>query len=160
MDLVDRADNVVMTRTFSKLFGLAALRLGWLYAQPPLVDVLHRIRGPFNVGTPAQVAGVAALDDLEHQERARTHNDRWLPWLAQQLSGLGFEIHPSVANFVLVSFEDAGGRSAAAASAWLEQRGIIARAMAAYGLPDCLRLSVGLEDENRAAVAALKEFMA
>jgi histidinol-phosphate aminotransferase len=160
MDLVDRADNVVMTRTFSKLFGLAALRLGWLYAQPPLVDVLHRIRGPFNVGTPAQVAGVAALDDLEHQERARTHNDRWLPWLAQQLSGLGLEVHPSVANFVLVSFADAGGRSAAAASAWLEQRGIIARAMAAYGLPDCLRLSVGLEDENRAAVAALKEFMA
>jgi histidinol-phosphate aminotransferase len=160
MDLVDRADNVVMTRTFSKLFGLAALRLGWLYAQPPVVDVLHRVRGPFNVGTPAQVAGVAALDDLEHQERARTHNDRWLPWLAQQLSGLGLEVHPSVANFVLVSFEDAGGRSAAAASAWLEQRGIIARAMAAYGLPDCLRLSVGLEDENRAAVAALKEFMA
>jgi histidinol-phosphate aminotransferase len=159
MDLVDRADNVVMTRTFSKLFGLAALRLGWLYAQPPVVDVLHRIRGPFNVGTPAQVAGVAALDDLEHQERARTHNDRWLPWLAQQLSGLGLEVHPTVANFVLVSFEDAGGRSAAAASAWLEQRGIIARAMTAYGLPDCLRLSVGLEDENRAAVAALKEFM-
>ena len=159
MDLVDRAENVVMTRTFSKLFGLAALRLGWLYAQPPVVDVLHRIRGPFNVGTPAQVAGVAALDDLEHQERARTHNDHWLPWLAQQLSGLGLEVHPSVANFVLVSFEDAGGRSAAAASAWLEQRGIIARAMAAYGLPDCLRLSVGLEDENRAAVAALKEFM-
>ena len=160
MDLVDRADNVVMTRTFSKLFGLAALRLGWLYAKPPVVDVLHRIRGPFNVGTPAQVAGIAALDDLEHQERARTHNDRWLPWLAQQLSGLGLEVHPSVANFVLVSFEDAGGRSAAAASAWLEQRGIIARAMAAYGLPDCLRLSVGLEDENRAAVEALKEFMA
>jgi histidinol-phosphate aminotransferase len=160
MDLVDRADNVVMTRTFSKLFGLAALRLGWLYAKPPVVDVLHRIRGPFNVGTPAQVAGVAALDDLEHQERARTHNDRWLPWLAQQLSGLGLAVHPSVANFVLVSFGNAGGRSAAAASAWLEQRGIIARAMAAYGLPDCLRLSVGLEDENRAAVAALKEFMA
>ena len=160
MDLVDRADNVVMTRTFSKLFGLAALRLGWLYAKPPVVDVLHRIRGPFNVGTPAQVAGVAALDDLEHQERARTHNDRWLPWLAQQLSGLGLEVHPSVANFVLISFGNAGGRSAAAASAWLEQRGIIARAMAAYGLPDCLRLSVGLEDENRAAVAALKEFMA
>jgi histidinol-phosphate aminotransferase len=160
MDLVDRADNVVMTRTFSKLFGLAALRLGWLYAKPPVVDVLHRIRGPFNVGTPAQVAGIASLEDTEHQERARTHNDRWLPWLAQQLSGLGLGVHPSVANFVLVSFENAGARSAAAASASLEQHGIIARAMAAYGLPDCLRLSVGLEDENRAAVAALKEFMA
>jgi histidinol-phosphate aminotransferase len=160
MDLVDRAENVVMTRTFSKLFGLAALRLGWLYAKPPIVDVLHRIRGPFNVGTPAQVAGIAALEDLKHQERARTHNDRWLPWLAQQLSGLGLEVHPSAANFVLVSFERAGERSAAAASAWLEQRGVLARPMAAYGLPDCLRLSVGLENENRAAIKALEEFLA
>lgn len=160
IDLVDRADNVVMTRTFSKLFGLAALRVGWLYAQPPVIDVLHRIRGPFNVSTLAQVAGVAALEDLEHQERARAHNDRWLPWLEQELVRLGVQIHPSVANFVLVSFEDGGERTAAAASAWLEQRGIIARAMAAYGLPHCLRLSVGLEDENRVAVAALEEFMA
>ena len=160
IDLVDRADNVVMTRTFSKLFGLAALRVGWLYAQPDVIDVLHRIRGPFNVSTPAQVAGVAALEDFEHQERARAHNDRWLPWLGQELSRLGLEVHPSVANFALVSFEAAGERTARAASAWLEQRGIIARPMAAYGLPDCLRLSVGLEDENRAAVAALQEFMA
>jgi histidinol-phosphate aminotransferase len=160
MDLVDRADNVVMTRTFSKLFALAALRLGWLYAKPPIVDVLHRIRGPFNVGTPAQVAGIAALEDLEHQERARLHNDRWLPWLTEQLAGLGLEAHPSAANFVLVSFERDGKRSAAAASAWLEERGILARPMAAYGLPDCLRLSVGLETENRAAIKALEEFMA
>jgi histidinol-phosphate aminotransferase len=160
IELVDRAENVVMTRTFSKLFGLAALRLGWLYAKPPTVDVLHRIRGPFNVGTPAQVAGIAALEDLEHQERARTHNDRWLPWLAQQLSGLGLEVHPSAANFALVSFERAGERSAAAASAWLEQRGVLARPMAAYGLPECLRLSVGLENENRAAIKALEEFLA
>jgi histidinol-phosphate aminotransferase len=160
IDLVDRADNVVMTRTFSKLFGLAALRLGWLYAKPPIVDVLHRIRGPFNVGTPAQVAGIAALEDLEHQERARTHNDRWLPWLAQQLSNLGLEVHPSAANFVLIGFQRGGERGAAAASAWLEQRGILARPMAAYGLPDCVRLSVGLEDENRAAIQALKEFLA
>ena len=159
IDLVDRADNVVMTRTFSKLFGLAALRVGWLYAQPPVVDVLHRIRGPFNVSTPAQVAGIAALEDLEHQERARAHNDRWLPWLGGELSRLGLEVHPSVANFILVSFEAAGAHTAAAASAGLEQRGIIARPMAAYGLPDCLRLSVGLEDENRAAIAALREFM-
>jgi histidinol-phosphate aminotransferase len=160
MDLVDRAENVVMTRTFSKLFGLAALRVGWLYAQPPVVDVLHRIRGPFNVSTPAQVAAVAALEDLEHQERARAHNDRWLPWLGGELSRLGLELHPSVANFVLVSFEAAGAHTAAAASVWLERRGIIARPMGAYGLPECLRLSVGLEHENRAAVAALREFMA
>jgi histidinol-phosphate aminotransferase len=160
IELVDGAHNVVMTRTFSKLFGLAALRLGWLYAQPPVVEVVHRIRGPFNVGTPAQVAGIAALDDLEHQEQARAHNDRWLPWLAREISNLGLETHPSVANFVLISFCDGDGRTADAASAWLEQRGILARSMAAYGLPRCLRLSVGLEDDNRITVAALKEFVA
>jgi histidinol-phosphate aminotransferase len=159
-ELVDRADNVVMTRTFSKLFGLAALRLGWLYAKPPVVDVLHRLRGPFNVGTPAQVAGIAALEDLEHQERAKAHNDRWLPWLGREIGSLGLEAHPSVANFVLISFQGDAGRSADAASAWLERRGILARSMAAYGLPRSLRLSVGLEDDNRFAVAALREFMA
>jgi histidinol-phosphate aminotransferase len=160
IELVDGADNVVMTRTFSKLFGLAALRLGWLYAQPPVVEVLNRIRGPFNVSTPAQVAGIAAIEDVDHQERARAHNDRWLPWLAQEITSLGLQVHPSVANFVLVSFVDGTGKTADAASAWLERRGVLARSMAAYGLPDCLRLSVGLEDDNRAAVAALREFVA
>jgi histidinol-phosphate aminotransferase len=159
-ELVDGAQNVVMTRTFSKLFGLAALRLGWLYAQPPVVDALHRIRGPFNVGTLAQVAGIAALEDLDHQRRSRAHNDLWLPWLAREISDLGLEVHPSAANFVLVGFGNGVAGSAEAASAWLEQRGVLARSMAAYGLPHCLRLSVGLEPENRAAVDALREFMA
>jgi histidinol-phosphate aminotransferase len=160
IELVDGADNVVMTRTLSKLFGLAALRLGWLYAQPTVVDVLHRLRGPFNVSTPAQVAGIAALEDLEHQAHARAHNDRWLPWLRREITDLGLQVHPSVANFVLISFCDGGGKTADAASVWLEQRGILARSMGAYGLPHCLRLSVGLEDDNRTAVDALREFMA
>jgi histidinol-phosphate aminotransferase len=122
--------------------------------------VLHRLRGPFNVGTPAQVAGIAALEDLEHQQRAKAHNDRWLPWLGREISSLGLEAHPSVANFVLISFRGDAGRTADAAGAWLERRGILARSMAAYGLPRSLRLSVGLEDDNRRAVAALREFMA
>ncbi|MGH6903924.1 MAG: histidinol-phosphate transaminase [Geminicoccaceae bacterium] len=159
-ELVDAAHNVVMTRTFSKLFGLAALRLGWLYAQPAVVDALHRIRGPFNVGALAQVGGVAALEDLEHQQRSRAHNDLWLPWLAREISALGLQVHPSVANFVLVGFGNGTAGSAEAASAWLERRGILARSMAAYGLPHCLRLSVGLEDDNRAVVDALREFTA
>jgi len=159
-ELVDRADNVVMTRTFSKLFGLAALRLGWLYAQPAVVEVMHRIRGPFNVGTLAQVAGIAALEDLEHQERSRAHNDLWLPWLTREISDLGLEVHPSAANFVLISFANGAGRTADAASAWLEQRGVLARSMGAYGLPRSLRLSVGLEADNRAAVEALRDFLA
>ncbi len=148
-----------MTRTFSKLFGLAALRLGWLYGPPAVVDVLNRLRGPFNVGAPAQVAGIAALEDLDHQERSRAHNDRWLPWLARALAELGLTVHPSIANFVLVEFAAEGARGAAAASAWLERDGIIARPMAAYGLPHCLRLSIGLEAENRAVVDSLREFV-
>ena len=112
IELVDRADNVVMTRTFSKLFGLAALRLGWLYGPPAVVDVLNRLRGPFNVGTPAQVAGIAALEDLDHQERSRAHNERWLPWLAHALAELGLTVHPSIANFVLVEFAREGERTA------------------------------------------------
>jgi histidinol-phosphate aminotransferase len=159
IELVDGADNVVMTRTFSKLFGLAALRLGWLYGPPAVVDVLHRLRGPFNVATPAQVAGIAALEDLDHQERSRAHNDRWLPWLAGELTRLGLTVHPSIANFVLIEFDREGGmRSAAAASAWLERDGIIARPMAAYGLPHCLRLSVGKDAENHAVVRSLGAF--
>ena len=159
IELVDRAANVVMTRTFSKLFGLAALRLGWLYAPAHVIDVLQRLRGPFNVSTAAQVAGVAALEDLDHQERSRAHNDRWLPWLASALAGQGLKVHPSIANFVLVEFAPEGSKSAAAASAWLETKGIIARPMAAYGLPHCLRISIGLEAENRAVVGALREFV-
>jgi histidinol-phosphate aminotransferase len=159
LELALRAPNVVMTRTFSKLFALAALRLGWLYASPAIVDVLHRVRGPFNVGVPAQVAGIAALEDVEHQERSRAHNDRWLPWLAGQIEGLGLKVHPSAGNFLLVEFPKADGRTAPAAGAALEKRGILARAMAAYGLPHCLRLAVGLEEDNRGVIEALREHL-
>jgi histidinol-phosphate aminotransferase len=159
-ELVDRASNVVMTRTFSKLFGLGALRLGWLYAPAHVIDVLHRMRGPFNVNALAQIAGIAALEDREHQARERANNDRWRPWLADQIAALGLRVHPTVANFVLVEFSDADGRSAPAASAWLERQGILARPMAAYGLPHCLRISVGRDDDNRAVVDRLREFVA
>jgi len=152
-------DNVVMTRTFSKLFGLAALRLGWMLAPPAIVDVLNRVRGPFNVGQPAQAAAIAALDDLDHQEAARRHNAVWLPWLAREIEGLGFKVHKGIGNFLLVEFADEPGRDAAAANAHLEARGLIPRQMGAYGLPRCLRISVGLEEENRDVVAALADFV-
>lgn len=160
LELALAHDNVVMCRTFSKLHALAALRLGWLFGGAEVVDVLNRVRGPFNVSQPAQAAGVAALEDLDHQARAKAHNDRWLPWLAAEIQGLGLEVWPSVGNFLLIGFPREPGRDAAAANAWLEREGVIPREMAAYGLPHCLRLSVGLEDENRRAVAALAGFVA
>lgn len=159
LELAMRAPNVVMTRTFSKLFGLAALRVGWMYGAPAVVDIMNRIRGPFNVGQPAQAAAVAALEDLEHQERARAHNDRWLPWLRQEIMKLGLVVHPSIANFVLVDFPAEPGKDAASANAFLERRGLIPRQMGSYGLPQALRISVGLEDENRRLVAALADFV-
>ena len=158
-ELVDRADNVVMTRTFSKMFALGALRLGWLYGPPGIVDVMHRVRGPFNVNSLAQAAGVAALEDRDHQERSVAHNDQWLPRMTQAIAGLGLTVHPSVANFLLIGFPQEGGRTASAASAFLEKDGIVARPMAAYGLPDCLRLSIGLEEENQAVIESLERFV-
>jgi histidinol-phosphate aminotransferase len=119
---------------------------------------MNRVRGPFNVGQPAQAAGIAALDDLEHQAKARAHNDRWLPWLAKEITALGLKVWPSVGNFLLVEFPGEPGRDADAAMAALERQGVIPREMGAYGLPHCLRITVGLEEENRRLVAALASF--
>lgn len=159
-DLIDQVDNVVMLRTFSKLFALGALRLGWLYGPTNIVDVLNRVRGPFNVNGLAQVAGIAALEDLEHQERSVAHNDHWLPRMSQAIAGLGLTVHPSVANFLLIGFSRTREKTAAKASAFLEKDGIVARPMNAYGLPDCLRLSIGKEDENKAVIESLERFLA
>ncbi len=158
-ELVERAGNVVMTRTFSKMFGLAALRLGWLYAAPGVVDILNRVRGPFNVNSLAQTAGIAALADLDHQERSIALNDHWLPRLTQAIAGLGLTVHPSIANFILIDFSGIGPKTAGAASTWLEKDGITARPMTAYGLPDCLRLSIGSDDDNKAAIDSIERFM-
>jgi len=154
-DLVERYDNVVMTRTFSKLFGLAALRLGWAYCPAGVADVLNRVRGPFNVPAAAQAAGVAALSDLEFQTRSREHNEVWREWLAKALSDLGLTVHPSIANFILVSFKNA--EEAEATRQHLRSRSILVRQMGSYGLPQCLRISVGLEHEMKAVVEAMRD---
>jgi histidinol-phosphate aminotransferase len=152
--LANRADNIVMLRTFSKIYALAGLRLGWAYCTPEVAGVLHRIRGPFNVGAAAQAAGVAAVEDVEALQRARAHNDRWLPWFSARLSALGIELTPSVGNFVLARFADAD-----AAFAFLQKRGILTRKMGGYGLPDRLRITIGTGEEMEAVAAALAEFM-
>ena len=157
MALVSEHENVVMTRTFSKIFGLAALRLGWLYGPAHVIDVLNRIRGPFNVTSGAIAAGVAAMEDQAFVESAIDHNAKWLPWLAAALAKLGITVTPSVGNFLLLNFPP--HRNAHAADAYLLEHGIVARRMDAYGLPGALRLTVGDEEANHAVVAALKDFM-
>jgi histidinol-phosphate aminotransferase len=157
--MVQAHDNVVMTRTFSKIFGLAALRLGWAYCPPAVADVLNRIRGPFNVPAPAQAAGVAALADREHVIRAKRHNDYWLPWFAQRMRALGLHPYPSVANFVLVKFPNDPKLNAEAALKFLNDRRILPRRVAAYGLPDCLRVTIADEAAVQACADALEAFV-
>lgn len=156
-DMVEKYDNVVMTRTFSKIFGLAALRLGWAYCPPEVADVLNRIRGPFNVTAAAQAAGVAALSDVAHTDEGRAHNGVWLPWLTKELTALGLTVHPSVGNFILVRF--ASAEAANEGYAALMAAGCIARLVAGYGLPECIRITVGTEEENRIVVDALRRHL-
>jgi histidinol-phosphate aminotransferase len=159
IELVATSENVVMCRTFSKIYGLAALRLGWMYGPEHVIDAVNRIRGPFNVNAPAQAAGIAAIEDTAHVETSRAHNDKWLPWLTEEIGKLGLEVTPSVANFVLIHFPDTKGRTAKDADAFLTQRGLILRRVEAYKLPNALRMTVGTEEANRLTVAALSEFL-
>jgi histidinol-phosphate aminotransferase len=158
-ELVATSENVVMIRTFSKIYGLAALRLGWLYGPAHVVDALNRIRGPFNVNTPAIVAGIEAIRDTAHVERARQHNAKWLPWLTEEIGKLGLKVTPSVANFVLIHFPATPGKTAKEADAFLTRRGLVLRQVGAYHLPDALRMSVGSEEANHLVVSSLAEFL-
>ena len=155
--LVEDNANVVMTRTFSKIFGLAGVRIGWAYCPPGVADVLNRIRGPFNVSTPAIAAGAAAMEDVAFIEQAIAYNSKWLEWLSVEIKKLGLVVTPSVGNFLLIHFD--GVAKAAEADAFLVAHGLILRRVDSYGLPTCLRLSVGSEEANHAFIAALTEFM-
>jgi len=159
-ELVDAGENTVVCRTFSKIYALGGLRLGWAYCPASIAGVLNRTRNPFNVSAAALAAGEAALADTEHFARVRAHNDAWRPWLAERLTGLGLTVVPSVANFLLVRFPHQTGRDAIAADLYLRRHGIIVRAVASYGLGDSLRITIGTAEENEAVVAALTEFIA
>jgi histidinol-phosphate aminotransferase len=158
-ELAGSADNVVMFRTFSKLHGLAAVRIGWMYGPQHIVDVMNRVRGPFNVSAPAIAAGVAAIEDSAYQDATIAHNDHWLPWVTSELQKTGLTVTPSVGNFILIHFPTTGTRTAQAADAFLKSRGIILRAVGGYGLGQCLRMTIGTESDNRTVVAALSDFM-
>jgi histidinol-phosphate aminotransferase len=159
IELVATSENVVMCRTFSKIYGLAALRLGWMYGPAPVIDAINRIRGPFNVNAPAIAAGTAAIRDIAHVEKSRAHNAKWLAWLTEEIGKLGLPVTPSVANFVLIHFPETKGRTAKDADAFLTKRGLILRQVGAYKLPNALRMSVGTEEANRLVVKALAEFL-
>ncbi len=158
LELAGEAPNVLMTRTFSKIHGLAALRLGWAYGPESVVDAIHRVRGPFNVNAPAQAAGIAALEDDDFVQRSITHNESELERVSVKLRDFGFDVAASVGNFVLIRFPEAPGRSVVDADAFLRGRNLVLRGMAAYGLPTCLRLTIGPVEANDAIIDAFEAF--
>lgn len=160
IELVDGGNNTVMCRTFSKIFALGGLRLGWAYCPADIAGVLNRVRGPFNVSSAALVAGEAALADTGFFDLCKSHNDYWLEWTSAELKKLGLTLTPSVGNFILVQFPKDVGRNASAADAFLRSRGIIVRAMGGYGLGEWLRITVGTGEENQLVVKAVAEFLA
>lgn len=156
LELVDAAQNTVMTRTFSKLFALGGLRVGWGYFPTEIADVMNRVRGPFNVSAPAQAAATASLQDLEFQDRVIQHNLDWVAKTERALNDLGIGTTASVGNFILARFGAVS--TAEKADAFLRERGIIVRRVAGYGLPDSLRVSIGAEDEMQAFIDAMTAF--
>lgn len=154
--LVAEHENVVLLRTFSKVYGLPALRLGWGYASETIIDVLNRIRGPFNLATPTIRAGIAAVEDQDFVRRSVAHNKEWRNWLGENLAQMGLKVTPSQGNFILVEFP--AGKAQAANAALLEAN-IIVREVTNYGLPDHLRVTIGTEAETRAVADCLQRFL-
>jgi len=159
IELVSQFDNVMMTRTFSKLYGLAGLRVGWGYAPAHVVDAIERVRMPFNVNLTAQAVAIAALEDEAFTEESLAHNDRELPRLVGELKALGLEVIDGVGNFCVAKFPETKGKTAAEALQFMKERGVTVRGLAGYKMPNHLRISVGTVDGNNAALKLLKEFL-
>jgi histidinol-phosphate aminotransferase len=160
IELASSNDNVILTRTFSKLYGLAGLRLGWGYAPSHVIDAIERVRMPFNVNLVAQAVGIAAIEDDDFVQKSLEHNDRELARLIAGVRALGLEVMDSVGNFCVVKFPETRSRTAADAQAWLKERGVTVRGLTGYKMPNHLRISVGTIAGNDAVLAHLKTFLA
>jgi histidinol-phosphate aminotransferase len=157
LELAGEFENVLMTRTFSKIHGLAALRLGWCYGPQRIIDTLNRVRGPFNVSLPALKAGVAAIEDNEFTQISSNHNHKWLVKISQIINEIGLNAIPSATNFVMVEMQSA--QQADDCDLFLKSKGIIVRKIGSYNLPNCLRISIGTDEANECLMMALREFM-
>ena len=159
LELVETTDNTVMTRTFSKIYGLASLRLGWAYCPDNIADILNRVRGPFNVTEPAQFAGIAAVKDQEFVKLSRDHNNKSLELLIPAIKEMGLDTYQSVTNFFLVRFSNEDGKTSLDANNFLMKNGIIPRMIVNYNLPDYLRITVGNDRENDRLIKVLSMFV-
>ncbi len=159
IELASSNANVMLSRTFSKLYGLAGLRVGWAYAPAHVVEAIEKVRMPFNVNLVAQAVAVAALEDDEFTEKSLVHNDKELVRLITAIRGLGLEVMDSVGNFCVVKFPEAKGKTAAEALDYLKQHGVTVRGLGGYKMPNHLRVSVGTVEGNDALLAHLKAFL-
>jgi len=155
LELAKASKNVLLTHTFSKVYGLAGLRLGWAYGAKDIIDAMNRVRGIFNISVPA----MEALDDDAHVEKTIKHTQEWRAWLARELTALGLKVTPSEGNFVLVHFPPNPPHDVQAADTYLMSRGYILRRLDPYKLHDAMRLTVGTEEQNKAVVKHLRDFM-
>jgi len=157
-ELVGRT-NTVITRTFSKVYGLPALRIGWGYGPKPVIDAMYKVRSPFNVSQPAIAAAIAALKDVDYMHAEVTRNYHERERVRNAIRAMGLMVSPAAANFLLVHFADEAGKRASDANQFLLSRGIIVREVANYGLPNHLRITIGSDQDNDALLAALAEFV-
>ena len=156
LSLLETRENVVMTRTFSKIYGLGSLRVGWGYGPAAIIDVLNRLRGPFNVSAAGLAAAQAAVLDQDYTAHCKAQNAKWREWLRGELAELGIPSDPAHGNFILARFDTP--KMAERADEHLRRSGIIVRQVVGYGLPNCLRITVGSEESNRLLVAELAKF--
>lgn len=157
--LVKKYSNVIMMRTFSKIYGLSGLRLGWAYCSSEVSKILNRVRNPFNVNTVAQEAGIAALGDIKFIKKIAEKNIKLRNWVVKKLQGKSLVIYPSVTNFILIKFPNDKKNNANVTNTFLVENGIILRKVDEYNLKNCLRLTIGKKTEMEKVVAKLKKFL-
>jgi len=155
--LIHKRENVFMTRTFSKMYGLGGLRIGWGYGSRHVIDILNRIRGPFNLSTLALAAANSALTDVDYVTRCRNENSRLREWLSNSLTNLGIESDKSYANFILARFE--GSEDASACYKFMKNEGLLVRQVANYNLPNCLRITIGDEAACKRVYESIRNFL-
>ncbi len=154
--LVCENENVVMTRTFSKIYGLASLRIGWCFSSLKIAEILNKVRGPFNVSGAAAVSAIAALQDEEFTSKSQIHNQKWLDKFFENAKNYSkIKLHPSIANFILYDFSSE--ENCKKANEIFLKNGVIIREMVAYKLPHCLRISIGNDQENQKVLEILSE---
>lgn len=155
----DETENVVVARTFSKLYGLAALRIGWMLAPQRVFQTMQRFRITFNTNGPALATAVAALHDVEYTKQVQHHNHLWRKRMTEELEAQGLNVIPSMANFLLIQFLDEPKSNSEAAANALKCNGIIPRPVSAGSPPNCIRITIGKSEENQAVLHTLKQFM-